>query len=123
MQVRVRVWPRLLGMNMLETVMVLPGEEELSSHPEYNQGKLEVFILKRVLIYPLFSRARCQQKSERFPPSIDEAERPLLKDQLTRLVVRVLMAQHYYQGHHDMVITFLLVVGGHIGYQSMESCQ
>ena len=40
MQVRVRVWPRLLGINMLETVTVLPGEEELSSHPEYNQGKL-----------------------------------------------------------------------------------
>ena len=41
---RVRVWPRLLGINMLETVTVLPGEEELSSHPEYNQGKPEIFI-------------------------------------------------------------------------------
>ena len=30
---------------MLETVSVLPGEEELSTHPEYNQGELGVHIL------------------------------------------------------------------------------
>ena len=60
---------------------------------------------------------------KRFPPGIEEAERPLLQDQLTRLIVRVLVAQptlHYYQGYHDVAITFLLVVGEHIGYQIME---
>ena len=60
---------------------------------------------------------------KRFPPGIDEADRPLLQDQLTRLIVRVLIAQpslHYYQGYHDVAITFLLVVGEHVGYQIME---
>ena len=27
---------------------------------------------------------------------------------------------HYYQGYHDVAITFLLVVGEHLGYQIME---
>lgn len=105
-EVRVRVWPRLLGINMLETITVLPGEEELSSHTEYNQVVLDV-----------------NRSLKRFPPGIEEAERPLLQDQLTRLIVRVLVAQptlHYYQGYHDVAITFLLVVGEHIGYQIME---
>merc|ERR1719187_2471802 len=96
-EVRVRVWPRLLGINMLETVTVLPGEEELSSHPEYNQVVLDV-----------------NRSLKRFPPGIEESERPLLQDQLTRLIVRVMLVQpslHYYQGYHDVAITFLLVVG------------
>ena len=60
---------------------------------------------------------------KRFPPGIEEAERPALQEQLTRLIVRVLIAQpglHYYQGYHDVAITFLLVVGEHLGYQIME---
>ena len=60
---------------------------------------------------------------KRFPPGIEEAERPALQEQLTRLIVRVLIAQpglHYYQGYHDVAITFLLVVGEHLGYRIME---
>ena len=60
---------------------------------------------------------------KRFPPGIDEADRPQLQDQLTRLIVRVLAARpglHYYQGYHDVAITFLLVVGENVGYQIME---
>ena len=60
---------------------------------------------------------------KRFPPGIDEADRPQLQDQLTRLIVRVLVARpglHYYQGYHDVAITFLLVVGETVGYQIME---
>jgi len=105
-EVRIRVWPRLLGINMLETVAVLPEDEELARHPEYNQVVLDV-----------------NRSLKRFPPGIEESERPLLQDQLTRLIVRVLIAQpslHYYQGYHDVAITFLLVVGEHIGYQIME---
>ena len=60
---------------------------------------------------------------KRFPPGIEEAERPALQEQLTRLIVRVLISRpslHYYQGYHDVAITFLLVVGEHLGYQIME---
>jgi len=95
----------LLGINQLETVKILTNEE-LSDHHEYNQVVLDV-----------------NRSLKRFPPGIDEADRPQLQDQLTRLIVRVLVAQpglHYYQGYHDVAITFLLVVGETVGYQIME---
>ncbi len=61
---------------------------------------------------------------KRFPPGIKEADRPGLQDQLTRLIVRVLLKHgpsiHYYQGYHDVAITFLLVVGEEMGYHIMQ---
>ena len=60
---------------------------------------------------------------KRFPPGIKEEARPDLQDQLTRLIVRVLLKHpelHYYQGYHDVAITFLLVVGEEMGYHIME---
>jgi len=104
-ELRIKVWPRLLGINMLDNVTILT-DEELSQHHEYNQVVLDV-----------------NRSLKRFPPGIDEAARPLLQDQLTRLIVRVLVAQpglHYYQGYHDVAITFLLVVGETISFQIME---
>jgi len=104
-EMRVKVWPKLLGINLLDTVTIL-SDEELSQHHEYNQVVLDV-----------------NRSLKRFPPGIDEKDRPLLQDQLTRLIVRVLVSQpslHYYQGYHDVAITFLLVVGEQIGYQIME---
>ncbi len=60
---------------------------------------------------------------KRFPPGISDDERPELQDQLTRLIIRVL-ARHpdlfYYQGYHDVAITFLLVVGEEMAFQIME---
>ena len=38
---------------------------------------------------------------KRFPPGIGEEERPALQEQLTRLIIRVIMKHphlHYYQG-------------------------
>ncbi len=40
---------------------------------------------------------------KRFPPGIGEAERPALQEQLTRLILRVILAHprlHYYQGQY-----------------------
>ena len=56
---------------------------------------------------------------KRFPPGIAEEVRPELQDQLTRLIIRVLLQHpdlHYYQGFHDVAITFLLVVGEEMGF-------
>ena len=99
------MWPRLLGINNMETETIL-NDEQLSQHHEYNQVVLDV-----------------NRSLKRFPPGIDEDDRPMLQEQLTRLIVRVLVSQpslHYYQGYHDVAITFLLVVGEHIGYHIME---
>ena len=46
-----------------------------------------------------------------------------LQDQLTRLIIRIL-SQHpdlnYYQGYHDVAITFLLVVGEEMAFNILE---
>ena len=141
------MWPRLLGINLLETVTIL-SDEELSQHPEYNQG-MPSWGTSLIVLFVLFNNKipavvlDVNRSLKRFPPGIEEADRPVLQDQLTRLIVRVLVAHpglHYYQvhikitilylfcyshiclcqGYHDVAITFLLVVGETIGYQIME---
>lgn len=105
-ETRVKVWPRLMGINLLETSIVLPTQEEIHQHPEYNQVVMDV-----------------NRSLKRFPPGIGEEERPLLQDQLTRLIIRVILKHphlHYYQGYHDVAITFLLVVGEEMGFQIVE---
>jgi len=90
----------------LETDLTMPTDEEIKAHPEYNQVVMDV-----------------NRSLKRFPPGIGESERPALQEQLTRLIVRVIIRHphlHYYQGYHDVAITFLLVVGEELGYQIME---
>jgi len=60
---------------------------------------------------------------KRFPPGISDEDRPELQDQLTRLIIRVLDKHpdlHYYQGYHDVAITFLLVVGEEMSFHILE---
>jgi len=105
-EIRVRVWPQLIGMSLLETGTVLPAEEDITAHQEYNQVVMDV-----------------NRSLKRFPPGIEESARPELQEQLTRLIIRVMLAQpslHYYQGYHDVAITFLLVVGEELAFQIME---
>jgi len=105
-EIRVRAWPRLMGIEMIETDLSFPTDEEVQLHSEYNQVVLDV-----------------NRSLKRFPPGIGESERPALQEQLTRLIIRVIIAHphlHYYQGYHDVAITFLLVVGEELGYQIME---
>ena len=120
---RLLAWPRLLGINLIETVTILPGDAEISQHGEYNQGEQCQCSPAQSFLPPSSVVLDVNRSLKRFPPGIEEAERPALQEQLTRLIVRVLIAQpslHYYQGYHDVAITFLLVVGEHLGYQIME---
>ena len=51
---------------------------------------------------------------KRFPPSIEKEERLSKEKQLTDLIMRILIENpkfHYYQGYHDICITFLLQLG------------
>ena len=52
-----------------------------------------------------------------------ESRRKAVQDQLTRVILRLLAENeelHYYQGLHDIVITFLLVAGEDIAYAIMS---
>ncbi|XP_044266578.1 TBC1 domain family member 20 [Tribolium madens] len=102
---RCKVWPLLLELdpNNLEKTPLL---EELSSHSEYEQVVLDV-----------------NRSLKRFPPGIPYKQRLALQDQLTVLILRVIIKYphlRYYQGYHDVAITFLLVVGEALGFSIME---
>lgn len=60
---------------------------------------------------------------KRFPPGIPYEQRIALQDQLTVLILRVIIKYphlKYYQGYHDVAVTFLLVVGDEIAFHVME---
>lgn len=102
---RRKVWPLLVGVDPNQ-VDPAPSLEELSTHPEYNQVILDV-----------------NRSLKRFPPGIPYEQRVALQDQLTVLILRVIIKYphlKYYQGYHDVAITFLLVVGEEVAFHVME---
>lgn len=81
-QVRRRIWPLLLGVDPDDNEKV-PSLEDLSDHVEYNQVVLDV-----------------SRSLKRFPPGIPYEQRLALQDQLTVLILRVIMKYpdlRYYQ--------------------------
>ena len=99
------MWPLLLEL-VPDGVEKTPLLEELSNHSEYEQVVLDV-----------------NRSLKRFPPGIPYKQRLALQDQLTVLILRVIIKYphlRYYQGYHDVAITFLLVVGEALGFSIME---
>lgn len=99
------LWPQLAGVDVANLERV-PTLEELQSHPEYHQVVLDV-----------------NRSLKRFPPGIPYEQRIALQDQLTVLILRVINNYpnlRYYQGYHDVAVTFLLVAGEEVAYSIME---
>ncbi|KAH8350668.1 hypothetical protein KR084_010734 [Drosophila pseudotakahashii] len=99
------LWPQLAGVDV-NSLEQAPSLDELQYHPEYNQVVLDV-----------------NRSLKRFPPGIPYEQRIALQDQLTVLILRVIQKYpnlRYYQGYHDVAVTFLLVVGEQIAYAIME---
>lgn len=104
-ELRKKVWPRLLNIDYVTTIVPL-CDEEVKANKNYNQVLMDV-----------------NRSLKRFPPGISDEDRPELQDQLTRLIIRVLHAHpelHYYQGYHDVAITFLLVVGEEMAFNILD---
>ncbi|XP_060800383.1 TBC1 domain family member 20 isoform X2 [Amyelois transitella] len=90
------IWPLLVGVTK-EEMTDPPSLDELSTHQEYSQVVLDV-----------------NRSLKRFPPGIPYEQRVALQDQLTVLILRVIIEYphlKYYQGYHDVAITLLLVCG------------
>lgn len=103
--VRRKVWPYLIDINMYAT-SPRPVMQDIQSYRDYNQVVLDV--------------NRCVK---RFPPGIEEHRRLAMQDQLIFLIVRILIKHpelHYYQGFHDICITFLLAVGDELAFALVE---
>ncbi|XP_052855142.1 TBC1 domain family member 20 isoform X1 [Drosophila gunungcola] len=99
------LWPQLAGVDVTSLERA-PSLKELQNHPEYNQVVLDV-----------------NRSLKRFPPGIPYEQRIALQDQLTVLILRVIQKYpnlRYYQGYHDVAVTFLLVAGEEIAYAIME---
>lgn len=102
---RKRVWPLLVNVDPCKCEPV-PCLNDLQTHPEYNQVVLDV-----------------NRSLKRFPPGIPYEQRVALQDQLTVLILRVIIKYphlKYYQGYHDVAVTFLLVVGEEVAFHVME---
>ena len=114
-EIRRKLWPLLMDDSCSKIDDC--SDEEISDHPEYRQV---CFCWFSVFIYKLFSGFNfCQilldvQRSQsRFPPGMEEVERKSKQCSLIRTIIRVLIAKphlHYYQGFHDVCVTFLLVL-------------
>lgn len=103
--IRRKVWPKLIKADIFET-SPKPSQAEIESHPYYTQVVLDV-----------------NRSLKRFPPSIQEQQRLAMQDQLIALIMRILIKHpklHYYQGYHDICVTFLLVLGEEIGFNIIE---
>jgi len=92
-EARVKVWPYLL--DVVDHFILKPGN--VRDHPEFYQVVLDV-----------------KRSGKRFPPGYSTAEKTDLENKLTELILSVLCYHpelHYYQGYHDICITFLMVCG------------
>ncbi|XP_050529315.1 TBC1 domain family member 20 [Daktulosphaira vitifoliae] len=102
--VRSEAWP--LFLNLPKKNKQLLDEEIITNHPEYNQVVMDV--------------RRCLK---RFPPGISYERIGVLQNQLIAIILSVI-AEHpelkYYQGYHDVAVTFLIEVGQEKAYSIME---
>ncbi|XP_041800254.1 TBC1 domain family member 20 isoform X3 [Chelmon rostratus] len=94
-EIRRQVWPRLLNVP-LHVLDQEPEKVERENNKDYNQVLLDV-----------------QRSLRRFPPGMPDEQREGLQEELIDIILRVLKRNtqlHYYQGYHDIVVTFLLVL-------------
>jgi len=93
--IRKKAWLFMHGIDA--KVQNIPiAESIISAHKEYHQVLMDV-----------------NRSLKRFPPGMDEVVRMAMQDQLVNLIIRVLIHNkylHYYQGFHDVCVTFLLVL-------------
>ncbi|XP_028263027.1 TBC1 domain family member 20 [Parambassis ranga] len=104
-EIRCQVWPRLLNVphQVLEEE---PEKVDRENNKDYNQVLLDV-----------------QRSLRRFPPGMPDEQREGLQEELIDIILRVLKRNpqlHYYQGYHDIVVTFLLVLGERLATALVE---
>ncbi|XP_023832237.1 TBC1 domain family member 20 isoform X2 [Salvelinus sp. IW2-2015] len=105
-EIRRKVWPKLLSVNVYN-LPAKPTKDIRENHKDFNQVLLDV-----------------RRSMKRFPRGMRVDERQVLQEQLIDIILVVLQknpALHYYQGYHDIVVTFLLVVGERMAIAMVET--
>ncbi|KAF2356793.1 Rab-GTPase-TBC domain [Trinorchestia longiramus] len=104
-ELRREVWPCLILMQESKPPLLLTLQQA-QLHPSFSQVVMDV-----------------ERTLKRFPPNISPERRRTLMDELIRVIMTVLQRNplfHYYQGYHDVGITFLLVCGEQTAVQLLE---
>ncbi|KAG8524157.1 TBC1 domain family member 20 [Galemys pyrenaicus] len=104
-EIRQKVWPKLLNVNVSDPPLV-SGKNLRQMSKDYQQVLLDV-----------------RRSLRRFPPGMPEEEREGLQEELIDIILLILERNpqlHYYQGYHDIVVTFLLVVGERLATSLVE---
>uniref|UniRef100_A0AAR2LLF9 Rab-GAP TBC domain-containing protein n=1 Tax=Pygocentrus nattereri TaxID=42514 RepID=A0AAR2LLF9_PYGNA len=104
-EIRCKVWPRLLNVPVGSILEEL-DKVERENNKDYNQVLLDV-----------------QRSLRRFPPGMPDEQREGLQEELIDIILWVLQKNpqlHYYQGYHDIVVTFLLVLGERLATALVE---
>ncbi|XP_059117606.1 TBC1 domain family member 20 isoform X4 [Peromyscus eremicus] len=104
-EIRCQVWPKLLNVNSSEPA---PESRKDLRHmsKDYQQVLLDV-----------------RRSLRRFPPGMPDEQREGLQEELIDIILLILDRNpqlHYYQGYHDIVVTFLLVVGERLATSLVE---
>ncbi|XP_029299646.1 TBC1 domain family member 20 isoform X1 [Cottoperca gobio] len=105
-ELRRKVWPKLLNINVYD-LPYKPGRDVREKHKDYNQVVLDV-----------------RRSMKRFPKGMPAAERAVLQEQMTDIILEVLKRTpqlHYYQGYHDVAVTLLLVVGERMALAMLDT--
>ena len=125
--IRRRVWPKLVGVNMYG---IKPYEgAPMSDHKDRAQVLLDVNRCTRRIPEREYHNIICIISSlhglfiyEQILPigsDYSETRKKEVQEKLLRIILRLLSEHpdlHYYQGFHDIVITFLLVGGEEFAY-------
>ncbi|KAI2650598.1 TBC1 domain family member 20 [Labeo rohita] len=104
-EIRRQVWPRLLNVSV-ENIPEQLEPVDRDNNKDFNQVLLDV-----------------QRSLRRFPPGMPDEQREGLQEELIDIILRVLVKNpqlHYYQGYHDIVVTFLLVLGERLATALVE---
>jgi len=107
--IRCRVWPKLLNVNVYN----LPRRKEVDvEQSEFRENK-----------YFHQVRLDIDRSQRRFPSGTRVSRRRVLQSQLTNIIMRTLCRNpelHYYQGYHDIAVTLLRVVGEDLAMALLE---
>ncbi|XP_045151354.1 TBC1 domain family member 20 isoform X2 [Echinops telfairi] len=104
-EIRQEVWPKLLNVNTSD-LPLLSGRSLRQISKDYQQVLLDV-----------------RRSLRRFPPGMPDEQREGLQEELIDVILLILQQNpqlHYYQGYHDIVVTFLLVVGERLATPLVE---
>ena len=124
--IRRRVWPKLVGVNMY---CIKPYEgAPLSEHKDRAQVLLDVNRCTRripereyhiICIISSLHELFIHEQILSIGSDYSEIRKKEVQEKLLRIILRLLSEHpdlHYYQGFHDIVITFLLVGGEEFAY-------